>query len=231
MNWLIVVAGGQGNRMKLGRNKIFAKIGKLPVICWTLKAFEKSRFIDNIVISAASEDITKIKAIIKKYKFKKVLEIVGAKNSRQESTLAVLETFKAKMKGGDLVGVHNAVNPFIKQEEIAEVFRAAKLFKTALLAQAARDTVKITNEKGLVYETPMRQYSWYAQTPQVANFENLYKAHRQAHEDKFVGTDDAQLLERIGVKPKIVPCSNRNFKITFPEDLILASEVLKTWTE
>src|SRR3990167_4682051 len=87
MNWLIVVAGGQGNRMKLGRNKIFAKIGKLPVICWTLKAFEKSRFIDNIVISAAGGDITKIKAIIKKYKFKKVLEIVRARNSRQESTL------------------------------------------------------------------------------------------------------------------------------------------------
>src|SRR3989344_4706607 len=182
MNWLIVVAGGQGNRMKLGGNKIFAKIGKLPVIYWTLKVFEKSGFIDKIIISAASGDIKKIKS-------------------------------------------------FIKQEEIAGVFRAAKLFKTALLAQAARDTVKITNEKGLVYETPMRQYSWYAQTPQVANFENLYKAHRQAHEDKFVGTDDAQLLERIGVKPKIVLCSNRNFKITFPEDLILASEVLKTWTE
>jgi len=231
MNWLIVVAGGHGARMDLGFNKVFAKLGKFPLLYWTLKAFEKSNVIDNIIVSASEQDMKKIEAVIKKYHFKKTKELVRANVSRQDSTLAVLKVFKSKMKGSDLVGVHNAVNPFVTQIEIREVFSSAKLHGAALLAQAAKDTIKITDDRGRVDKTPLRQYSWYAQTPQVATFENLYKAHLTAHKAGFLGTDDAQLLERIGVKPKVVSCSNQNFKITFPEDLVMGRYILKTWVE
>lgn len=231
MNYLIVVAGGRGSRMDLGFNKVFAKLGKLPLLYWTLLAFERSKIIDKIVISACKGDIFRIKKLIKKYRFGKVSEIILAGNSRQESTLDVLTALKPRMKKGDLAGVHNGVNPFVLQDEISRVFKDAKRLGAALLAQQARDTVKITNGQGIVETTPLRQYSWYAQTPQVATFENLYKAHLRAKKDGFVGTDDAQLLERIGIKVKIVPCSNKNFKITFREDLIMASYIHKTWTE
>ena len=229
MNWIIIVAGGRGERLDLGLNKIFAKLGRFPLFYWTLKAFEKSRVIDKIIISASSADLGKINSLIKKYRFKKVVDVVAAAKSRQDSTLVVLEAFKSKMKKGDLVGVHNGVNPFVIDEEIRKVFGGAKRVGAALLAQPARDTVKISSEEGYVKETPLRHNSWYAQTPQVATFENLYKAHLKAKKDGFLGTDDAQLLERVGIQPKIVPCSNRNIKITFKEDLVMANYILKTW--
>jgi len=231
MNYLIIVAGGRGERMNLGFNKIFVKFSKMPLFYWTLKAFEESKVIDKIIISASATDAKKIKEILKKHRFKKVIGIVNSSLSRQDSTFEVLKVFKPKMKNRDLVGVHNAVNPFVSQEEIRKVYSSAKRYGGALLAQKAKDTVKISDSEGYVKETPLRRDCWYAQTPQVATFENLYKAHERASLDNFVGTDDAQLLERVGIRPKIVPCSNQNFKITFREDLFLARQILKTWVE
>ena len=231
MNWLVVVAGGKGERMDLGVNKIFAKIGNLPILYWTLLAFEKNKIIDRIIISAGEKDMKKIEKLIKKYKFKKVKQLMRAGTSRQDSTFMILKRLKSLFKKNDLVGIHNAVNPFVNQDEIRKVYSSAQKYGAALLAQRAKDTVKITNDQWLVEETPLRQHSWYAQTPQVAKFGKLYQAHLEARKNKFLGTDDAQLLERIGTKPKIVPCSNQNFKITFPEDLAMAAEILKTWTE
>lgn len=226
MNWLIVVGGGKGKRMSLGFNKIFAPLNNFPLLYWTLQVFEKNRVIDNIIISASEKDIKKIKSIIRKYNIKKVKEVVKASDSRQNSTFDVLKRLKSQMGKRDLVGVHNAVNPFVSVQEIKEVFTSAGKFGAALLAHPAKDTVKISNSRGLVSVTPIRKDCWYAQTPQVATFQNLWRAFSAAESDNFVGTDDTQLLERIGVKVKIVPCSFRNFKITFPEDLMLASQIL-----
>ncbi|MDO8486704.1 MAG: 2-C-methyl-D-erythritol 4-phosphate cytidylyltransferase [Candidatus Curtissbacteria bacterium] len=231
MNYLIVVAGGKGERMGFGFNKVFVKLGRRPLIYWTLAVFEKSKSIDKIIISAGREDIEKIKKLIKKYKFKKVRDVIGASFSRQESTFVILDALKKQIKGSDLVGVHNGANPFVSNAEISRVFKNAKRYGAALLAQAARDTVKISNDQGRVSHTPLKQYCWYAQTPQVATFADLWRAHSKAKGDNFVGTDDAQLLERVSIKPKIVPCSHMNFKITFPQDLATADYILKTWAE
>lgn len=229
MNWLIIVAGGKGERTRLGFNKIFAKLSNFPIILWTLKTFEKSKTIDNIVISARREDIKKINRIIIKYKLKKIKGIIEAGNSRQGSTFKVLKLLKSKIKTNDLVGVHNAVNPFVAQEEIKKVYADAKKYGAALLAYPAKDTVKIAGKDELAEETPLREKCWYAQTPQVASLANLWKAFLKAESQKFVGTDDTQLLERIGVRVKIVECSYQNIKITFPEDLLVAKQILKNF--
>ena len=229
MNWLIVVAGGKGERTNLKFNKIFARLKNYPLLYWTLRTFEKSKIIDQIIISAKEKDIKKIKSIIKKYKFKKIKDVIKSTHLRQDSTFTVLKSIRPKIKKNDLVGVHNAVNPFVREDEIEKVYSAAKRHKAALLAFPARDTVKITNKNGLVNNTPLRQYCFYAQTPKVAPFKNLYKAHLEAHQKHFAGTDDAQLLERIGIKPKVIICSHQNIKITFPEDLLLARQILKNF--
>lgn len=231
MNYLIIVAGGGAKRMGLGYNKIFAKIGGKPLIYWTVLAFEKSKSVDEIIVSAAASDIPKIKEIFKKYEFKKVKDYVASLATRQDSTYEVLKTIKTKAKKGDLVGVHNAANPFVTKVEIKQVFAEAGRFGAALLAQPARDTVKVSDKRSFVLQTPLRQFCWYAQTPQVATFANLWKAFSKAHRQKFIGTDDSQLLERAGVKVKIVPCSNVNMKITFVEDLTVAGQILKTFAK
>lgn len=227
MNWLIIAAGGNGQRIKLKCNKIFAKIKNKPIIYWTLRQFENSKTIGKIIISVKSIDLEKVKKIIKKANFKKVFQILPAEKSRQESTFKVLKWLKRKAKNSDLVGVHNAVNPFVSESEIEAVYQKAFKYGASLLAHPAKDTVKISNGNGQVDKTPLRQYCWSAQTPQVAAFDNLWKAFSKANEQNFIGTDDTQLLERIGIKSKIVPCSNQNFKITFQEDLLLAKQIFK----
>ena len=229
MNYLIITAGGKGERIKSKKNKIFVNLNNQPLIYWTLKIFEDNQIIDRVIISAKKDDIKKINAIIKKHQFKKILKIIEANQSRQESVFTVLKWLKPKTDKKDLVGIHNAVNPFVSEKEIKEVYEAAKEYKAALLAYPAKDTVKVSNKENIVEFTPLRKFSWYAQAPQVANFGDLWEAFTKADKDKFIGTDDTQLLERIGVKVKIIPCSYLNFKITFPEDLILAKEVLKVF--
>ncbi len=229
MNHLIIVAGGSGKRMNLKFNKIFAKLGGFPIIYWTILAFERSKTVQNIIISTGVGDILKIKALVSKYGFKKVSDIVVANPTRQQSTFGILKVIKPKIKKGDLVGIHNGANPFVTAEEIKKVFSAAKNHGAALLAQPARDTVKIADSNTFVEMTPLRQFSWYAQTPQVATFANLWKAFVAADKQNFIGTDDAQLLERAGIKPKIIACSNLNIKITFKEDLGLAKQIQKSF--
>lgn len=229
MNWLLIAAGGSGQRMNLGHNKIFAKIRRLPVIYWTLKAFEKSPMINNIIVSARKDDIKKIKALVDKHNFKKVRTIMPAADSRQNSTFAVLKQLNAEIKDNDLVGIHNAVNPFVTADEIKKVFAAAKKFGAALLAIPAKDTVKIASRDEFVNHTPLRQLCWYAQTPQVASFKNLWQAFKKANQENFIATDDTQLMERTGIKVKIVPCASQNIKITYPEDLFLAEQILKNF--
>jgi 2-C-methyl-D-erythritol 4-phosphate cytidylyltransferase len=226
MNYLIIVAGGNGERMKSKNNKIFLKINNKEIIYWTLKVFESSPVVDAIVVSAKVSDQEKIKNIISKYHIKKVIGIVNGGKVRQETVANSLDWLKTKTKNYDLIGIHNAANPFVLQQEIIDVFQAAKTNKAALLARKASDTVKITNKDNLINHTPIREFCWYAQTPQVAFYKDLIKAFNIARNNNFVGTDDAQLLEMIGIKPKIVPCSNYNFKITFPNDLILAKKIL-----
>jgi 2-C-methyl-D-erythritol 4-phosphate cytidylyltransferase len=226
MNYLIVAAGGSGERMKSRDNKIFLKIKNKEILYWTLKIFEESSIIDGIVISARNIDQEKIKDIISKNNFKKVMSVISSGTTRQETVLSALTWLKTKAKKSDLVGIHNAANPFVLHQEIESVFTAAREHRAALLAHPARDTVKIINENNIVVNTPIRRFCWYAQTPQVAFYGDLSAAFAMAQDKNFTGTDDTQLLEMIGIKPKVIPCSRYNFKITFPEDLALAKKLL-----
>jgi len=226
MNYLIIAAGGSGERMMSEDNKIFLKIKNKEILYWTLKAFEENPTIDSIIISARINDQERIKNLIKINNIKKVMVVVSAGESRQETVLNALKWLKTKAKKNDLIGIHNAANPLVLNKEIRDVFAAAGKYRAALLAHPARDTVKITNENNLVVDTPVRKTCWYAQTPQVAFYNDLLAAFTAAENNNFVGTDDTQLLEMIGIKPKVVACSRYNFKITFPEDLILAEKLL-----
>lgn len=229
MNWLIIVAGGNGERMNLGFNKIFAKIHNLSLIRLTLNKFEKNNTVDKMLISAKNRDISRIKKIITKNNFKKIVAFIDSDNSRQKSTLKVLQWLKNKADADDLVGIHNAVNPFVTDKEINKVFLEARHHRAALLAHPTKDTIKLDNGSRFCQKTHIRQCCWQAQTPQVALYKDLLQAFIKAEEDNFLGTDDTQLLERIGIKAKIVECSRLNYKITYYEDLVLAKQILKIY--
>ncbi len=227
MNWLILVAGGSGSRMNLPINKIFIKIYRKPILYWTLLPFQKNPIIDKVIISSKPEELRSIRKIIKKYQFTKVSGFSFSGPTRQDTVFNALNYIKKEVSLNDLVGIHNAANPFVSDQEINTVFRSAKKFNAALLAKPSSDTIKISNDKNFVSQTPNRELCFCAQTPQVARFDLLFSSYQKIFNQKLTITDDSQVLELNGIKPKIIPCSPQNIKITYPQDIFLAKQILK----
>ena len=123
----------------------------------------------------------------------------------------------------ELVAVHDVARPLVTDAAIDAVFAAAAEHGAALLAAPVADTLKRADD-GFAAETVPRAGLWAAQTPQVARRDLLERAF--AERDDFAATDEAALLERVGVRPRLVPGPRRNFKITTADDLALARAVL-----
>jgi len=219
MNIAIILAAGNSKRMR-GINKIFYRISGKPLIFYTIRAFEKHPQVNELVLVARESDSKKFFTLIKKYGFKKIKLVVRGGKKRQDSALNGLKAAeKLGAKSGDLVLVHNGANPLVSQNEITNVIRAAKKYKAALVGQAARDTIKEVTKERFVIGTIDRKKIFLAQTPQVIEYELAKRAFEKARREKFYGTDDVSLIERLGVKPKIVQASSKNIKVTYLEDL------------
>jgi 2-C-methyl-D-erythritol 4-phosphate cytidylyltransferase len=227
VNFAIILAAGKSRRMK-NKNKIFCKIEGKPIIYYTLFAFEKSSLIDRIILVGRKADFGKFIFLIKKYKIKKVsLILEGGKDRQDSSFLGFKGSERIGAKVGDLILFQNGANPLLSQKELADVLKEAKKYGAAIAGQPARDTVKKINKKGLIVETIDRNKVFLAQTPQVLEYSLARKSFLKAKKDKFEGTDEASLAERLGKKVKAVPCSCRNFKITTKEDLKILKAFLK----
>jgi 2-C-methyl-D-erythritol 4-phosphate cytidylyltransferase len=125
-----------------------------------------------------------------------------------------------------LVAVHDAARALVRPDAVGRVVRAAERWGAAILAAPVRDTIKRVRD-GRVVETPARAECWAAQTPQVFRVELLREALAKASAEGFLGTDDAQLVERLGVTVHVVEGDPDNLKLTHPEDLGVAESWLR----
>jgi 2-C-methyl-D-erythritol 4-phosphate cytidylyltransferase len=128
----------------------------------------------------------------------------------------------AAIEDADLIAVHDAARPFVTADAVARVIAAAAEAGGAILALPASDTVKEVDEAREIRATLDRRRLWLAQTPQVFRLDLLRAAHARAQLDRLTATDDAALVERLGVGVRVVPCDSSNRKITTPEDLLWA---------
>jgi len=126
-----------------------------------------------------------------------------------------------------VVVVHDGARPFADSGLVSEVVQRATQHRAAIAAVPVKDTIKEVGPQAIVVRTIPRDRLWAAQTPQAFLEAVLSDAHRQAEAAGFVGTDDAELVERFcGVMPFVVEGSYENIKITTPEDLIVAEQML-----
>ena len=219
MNIAIILAAGDGERMRR-INKIFYRIKGKPLIFYTIEAFEKHPQVDGIILLAKASNSKKFFSLIKKYGFKKIKLVAKGGKKRQDSAFNGLKAAeKLGAKSGDLILFHNGANPLVSQNEITDVIRAAKKYRVALVAQSTKDTIKERDKNGFVVRTIGREKIFLAQTPQVIEYTLAKRAFEEAFAEKFYGTDDVSLVEKLGVKPKIVPASSKNIKVTYLEDL------------
>jgi 2-C-methyl-D-erythritol 4-phosphate cytidylyltransferase len=226
---VVIPAAGKGTRMGGSRSKQFLELDGIPIVVHTLRRFQSYEIIDAIIIAAAEEDVDNVKAMAKKHELSKVVEVVKGGKERQDSVWNGLR--QLKQYSPDVVLVHDAVRPFISHDCILQVTEAAAKHDAAIVAVCSKDTVKLSGGDGYIQQTPPRQNVWITQTPQAFRYSLLCEAFEQANTYSFSGTDEASLVERLGVKVKIVEGNYDNIKITTPGDLELAHLINKRWVK
>lgn len=222
----IIVAAGSGKRMGTKTSKQYLEIKGKPILVHTLEKFQKAEFINEIILVTGSNEVNYCKnEIVNKYALSKVTCVVEGGAERQ---ISVFKGIKAVSKKTDIVLIHDGVRPFVKTEDIENTVLTAVSKKACVLGVRAKDTVKVCNSDNIITDTPDRNTLWYIQTPQTFSYDTIYKAHENAELDGYIGTDDAVLVERMGVKVYVAEGSYDNIKITTAEDLILGNVILES---
>jgi len=216
----VIVAAGSASRMG-GIDKVMAPIGGEPMIVRTVRQFQDSDVIREIVVVTRPDLIVPIMDLC--HNFDKVRAVVVGGDTRAASVNMGLNTLSDKCK---LVAVQDGARPFAGWQLIDRVVRAANAYGAAAPAIPVKDTIKVV-QGGLVKETPERSTLKAVQTPQVFDFDLLRGALKQARMDKIEITDDCSAVEHLGMSVKIVDGDEKNIKITTPMDLKIAELILE----
>jgi 2-C-methyl-D-erythritol 4-phosphate cytidylyltransferase len=214
VTYAIVPAGGHGARMGSRRPKQYLRLGRAPILVATLRALGRARSLAGIVVAVPAAHVSATRRLLTRARVPKILDVVAGGADRQESVWRGLQRVPEDAR---FVVVHDAVRPFVTPDLIERV-RAAAAAGAATCGLPVRDTVKRVTD-GVVAATVPRQGLWLTQTPQAFARDLLWEAHDKARRDGFAGTDDAVLVERLGMPVAMVPGLAQNLKITTPEDL------------
>lgn len=225
---VVIPAAGQGKRMGASGNKLFLMLADRPILAHTLKLFEDSLKVKEIIVVGSAEDLPKIKELVSKYQFSKVSHVTLGGKERQESVYAGVRALSPAIQR---VAVHDGARPLLTLDQLNRFFTESEKYRAAIMAVPVKDTIKRVNKAGQVLETPPRESLRAVQTPQVFERELLERAHRRGLDEGFLGTDDASLVEWLGEPVQVLDGSLENIKMTTPEDLWLAESILKKRTD
>ena len=222
----IIPSAGMGVRMGSPRPKQFLNLGDVPLLVVTLRAFQLAPVIHeiNLVVPRDEVDYCRLE-IVRKYGLEKVKKVVAGGERRQDSVRLGLEASEGG--GFGMAVIHDGVRPLVRTELIRDVVEAATKDGAAIAAIPAKDTVKEVNGDMVVTRTHDRRRIWLVQTPQAFRFEEILAAHRKAQIEGWDEvTDDALLMEKVGIPVRVLEGSEENIKVTTPHDLELARFLL-----
>jgi 2-C-methyl-D-erythritol 4-phosphate cytidylyltransferase len=211
--------------MAAGVAKQYLPLAGLPVLVHTLRVFETSPHVAEVILAVPEGDIAEVhQAIVAGHGLAKVTRIVAGGAERQDSVRNAL--LHAREEHG-IVLVHDGVRPFISGELIRRVVTAAQECGAATAGVPVKETVKQVDAAGWVTDTVPRAGLWLTQTPQAFRLQVIRAAYERAGRDAFRGTDDASLVERMGVPVRMVTGDYSNIKLTTPEDLLLGEVLIR----
>jgi len=222
---VVVVAAGRGSRMGTQESKQYLLLQDKPIVVHTLELFEQLADVAAITLVVGKDDVDRNEDFVRQYGLTKVIRIIAGGAERQHSVYRGLVALEEE--GIEWVLVHDGVRPFVKPEQAVRCYEKARSTDAAaVLAVPVKDTIKLVHPSGVIASTPDRRSLWAIQTPQAFRLSALLEAHRAAERDGFLGTDDAMLVERLGLPVHVVEGDYRNLKITTPEDLDMAEYML-----
>jgi len=203
--------------------KQFLHLRGIPILAHTLKVFDQSPEVDGIVLVVAPQQRQALATeVLGPHPCEKLLQVIDGGPERQESVANGLRAIPLEC---ELVAVHDGVRPLVSIDLLEAVLEVARHHGAAIAAMPAGDTVKQAENQKVV-ATLERETIWLAQTPQAFHANLLRRAYDKAAQDGVVVTDDAALVERIGVAVHLVRGSSENIKVTTPSDLIVAEAIL-----
>ena len=220
-NTAIVLAAGQGKRMHTKIQKQFLEIKGYPVLYYSLRCFQNSPLIEDIILVTGEESVLYCqKEIVDKYGFTKVTKVIPGGKERYDSVYQGL----LACENSDYVLIHDGARPFITEEILERGLTGAEETGACAVGMPSKDTVKIADESGYIAETPDRSKVWMIQTPQIFQYALIRNAHESIRTREMSNvTDDAMVVEQeTGIKVRLAEGSYQNIKITTPEDLGVA---------
>lgn len=223
---VIIPAGGTGSRFGHAQPKQFLTLAGLPILVRTCRIFLDLEEMRVVVVAAPAEylqhTIDLLHSHLPPEQTGRLLVTCGGA-TRQESVESGLRSLPAEI---ELVLVHDAARPLVDRATILRCLNGAAKYGAVIAAVAVKDTLKKVEKAGMITETVDRAELWQAQTPQAARRPLLERAFAEAEQTRFVGTDEASLLEAAGIPVRVVAGNERNDKITRPEDLRVAEALL-----
>lgn len=218
-NVALIVAGGKGRRMGSDVPKQFLEINEKPIMYYTIKKFNDSKYIDEIVLVTSDEYIDFCRdSIVKKYNLNKVRNIVVGGTERHES---VYNGLKA-IEDANIVLIHDVARPFIDDETIKNGIQYASEYGAAACGVYPKDTIKVI-DKNISISTLNRNELFMVQTPQCFKYDLIFNCHKNMSDiERKTITDDTMVVEHFGNKVYLYDGSYKNIKITTKEDFIIA---------
>lgn len=223
----VVPAAGSGVRMGLPHPKQFHPLHGKPILLWTLERLCTLSFVAGIVAVVPAETVTSVATLLDTLPASPGITVVGGGVRRQDSVLAGVRALPEACRW---VLIHDGVRPFASAELFRRTYDAALRWGAAVCACRAVETVKLVQD-GWVRSTVPRDQVWLVQTPQVFRRDLVEEAFRTAEAHGWEATDDASLVERLGVRVAVVQGEKTNIKITTPDDLRWAAWTLENFPE
>ena len=234
----IVLAAGSGKRMGTTTHKQYLLMGGHPVLFYSLRTFQESEFIDEIILVTGKDEQEYCrKEIVDQYGFTKVSRIVEGGAERFNSVWNGLQLIKRKGN----VYIHDGARPFIDEGIIERAYECGCKSDACIAGMPVKDTIKIADTDGFIKETPKRSLVWQRvestpdratlwaiQTPQVFLADLLLKAYGKLMKQNWIQvTDDAMVVEKmLNHEVQVFTGKYENIKITTPEDLVIAEAFL-----
>lgn len=216
----VIVAAGASSRM--GYDKITADLCGMPVIARTIAAFCECDAISEIIVVTSEGRLEKISKICCDYKFDKVSSVVKGADERMLSVLRGLNHVSRKCR---FVAIHDGARPLVTCEVIRKTAAMAIKSGAAAPGVALKDTIKLIRG-GIISHTLDRESLAAIQTPQIFDVALIKCALTKARDDGLLCTDDCAAVEHIGGNISLCSGDYDNIKITTPEDMIIAREIL-----
>ena len=217
----VIAAAGCSERMN-GEDKLFIEINGAPVLAHALCAFQKCRYINEIIIVAREECIDRISDICKQFCISKAEKIIFGGSTR---LLSVLNGVFAVSKKSGIIAIHDGARPCIDQIIIERAIESAAEHHAAAPAVPISSTIK-NAERSFVKMTIDREGMFEIQTPQVFTADLIKAALTNAYKKSIQVTDDCQAVEILGAAVHLTEGSRCNIKLTSSEDVTIVEAIL-----